>query len=92
MSLSFERPMNPEAANLLRQMIEQGSLPQPIAQDDRQALFDDIPRISQKEMAKLANAAKQPVTVTLNSLDEIKEMSDGTKYRVTNKGWIKIID
>ena len=92
MSLNFEHPINPEAVNLLRQLIEEGSLPRPIAQDDRQALFNDIPRISQKEMAKLANTAKQPVTVTLNKLDDVKELSDGTKYRVTNKGWVKIID
>lgn len=92
MSLNFEHPMNPEAANLLRQLIEQGRLPQPVVQDNRQVLFNDTTRISQKEMAELANAAKQPVTVELNELDEVKELSDGTKYRVTNRGWIKIID
>lgn len=92
MSLNFEHPINPEAANLLRQLVEQGSLPQTVAQDDRQVLFNDIIRISQKKVIKLANAAEQPVTLELNELDDVKELSDGTKYRVTNKGWVKIID
>jgi len=48
------------------------------------------PKLEHKKMGDLARAAKQPVTVELNEEGEIKEMSDGTKYRVTSQGWKKI--
>jgi len=41
-------------------------------------------------MKKIANAAKQPVSIELNDLGEVKTMQDGTKYEVTPNGWKRI--
>ena len=90
MSINFEHPMNSVALEKLRELITDGSLPNPVALDEFRALFNDTLELQQRKMTELANAAKQPVTVELNEIGEIKVMSDGTKYRVTNKGWIKI--
>ena len=90
MSINFEHPMNSVALEKLRELITDGSIPNPVAQDEFRALFNDKLELQQRKMTQLANAAKQPVTVELNEEGDIKEMSDGTKYRVTPKGWIKI--
>lgn len=90
MSMNFNDPMNDEALEMFRQMVDAGDLPQPVAMDDRRALFNDALKMEQKKMGDLARAAKQPITVELNEEGEIKEMSDGTKYRVTSRGWVKI--
>ena len=65
------------------------------AMDERTALFESEMEkmqqvFSQKEMKKLANTAKQPVSVELNELGDIKTMSDGTEYALTSKGWRKL--
>lgn len=90
MSINFNDPMNAEAREMFRQMVDAGDLPQPIAMDERRALFNDALKLEQKKMGDLARAAKQPVTLELNSEGEIKEMSDGTKYKVTPRGWVKV--
>jgi hypothetical protein len=58
--------------------------------DETKILFNDVLKIDQRKMTALANAAKQPVTIEFNEEGEVKEMSDGTKYRVTPNGWVKI--
>lgn len=93
MSINFNDPMNAEAREMFRQMIDAGDLPQPVAMDDRRALFNDTLKLEQKKMKKmgdLARAAKQSVAVELNEEGEIKEMADGTKYKVTPRGWVKV--
>lgn len=90
MSINFNNPMNNKALEKLRELISDGSLPAPVAQDDYRALFNKRLDLQPRKLTELANAAKQPVTVELNEEGEIKEMSDGTKYKVTRKGWIKI--
>ena len=90
MSINFNDPMNSEVMAKLQELFKNGTLPEPVAMDERRALFNDDPRLQQRTMIELANAAKQPVMFELNEEDEIKEMSDGTKYRVTPKGWKKM--
>lgn len=90
MSINFNDPMNSEAMAKLQEFFKDGTLPEPVVMDDRRALFNTKLDLQQRKMTELANAAKQPVMVELNEEGEIKEMSDGTKYRVTPKGWKKI--
>lgn len=85
MSINFQNPPNPEAyARMLKAFGE------PAAKSDREFLFDRIQTIEQREMRELTNVAKQPVTVELHDVGEIKTMSDGSRYEVTAGGWRKL--
>lgn len=57
--------------------------------DDRNALFDAM-MMRQQDMKKIANETNQVVSVELNSPGDIKTMSDGTQYKATPQGWVKI--
>lgn len=85
MSMTFEQPIN--AAT--RAMIEE-AFGKPAAADDKTLLFDRMATIRSVDMSAIANAARQPVTVELHSEGEIKTMADGTRYRATKRGWVKV--
>jgi len=87
MSMHFERPLSEDETKLLRQLVGE-----PVAYDTQNFLFDDLSVVNQKDMSRLANAINQPVTVEINAEGEIKTMRDGTKYRVTPRGWRKIAE
>jgi hypothetical protein len=85
MSLNFHDPMNEQASAFIKKLFE------PTAMDEQQVLLNDLTdKVDQANMKELANLAKQPVTLEINELGEIKEMSDGTKYRLTLQGWRKL--
>ena len=85
MSISFNKPVGPEAISMIKKLFGD-----PVASDAKTFLYDKHLILEQKRMTELANKAKQPVTVELNSEGEIKTMSDGTQYQVTPKGWRKV--
>lgn len=60
------------------------------ALDDKTALINGLVDIKQKDMKEIANTAKQPVSVEMHGDGEIKTLSDGTRYQVTNQGWRKL--
>ena len=84
MSINFDDPMNDEAREFMHKLMGN-----PVAEDDRTALFDKLGQLEQAEMKRLANAAKQPVQVELNSIGDIKEVG-GVKYRCDKDGWKKL--
>jgi len=85
MSINFDEPVGPEAESMIKELFGD-----PVASDAKTFLYDKQIVLAQKRMTELANKAKQPATVELNSEGEIKTMSDGTQYQVTPKGWRKI--
>ena len=88
MSIQFDQPMNEETMQHIRKMFH-GKI---AVVDDRRVLLDDLKEaFNRRQMSDLARTAKQPVTLNLHGRGDIVEMSDGTKYQVTDRGWKKII-
>jgi len=85
MSLNFENPLDIEQQKIVEELLGDSLA----AKDDRTMLFKEMV-IKQKEISRLANELKQPVVVEINGIGDEKTMTDGTKYRCTNKGWIKV--
>lgn len=85
MSVSFEDPVSESVVKKLKDLFGE-----PVVEDSKTFLLDNIKELRQDRMKALANEAKQPVTVALHSVGEIKSLSDGTKYQVTPKGWQKV--
>jgi len=91
MSMNFEDDMNEETRELLKETFGDSIK----AMDSRNVLLESMEgelkkMFSQEEMKKVANTAKQPVSVELNGLGDIKTMSDGTEYALTKQGWRKL--
>ena len=86
MSIHFEKPMNQEALQAIQKLFGD----QIAAIDNRNVLLDNFNQIHQKEMSSIARKAKQPLTLNLNGIGDVVEMSDETKYQVTKNGWRKI--
>jgi len=59
--------------------------------DEKTALINKT-EFTQRGMKELANIAKQPATLEIHNEGDVKTMSDGTQYRVTPTGWVKILD
>ena len=85
MSMTFDRDLNPEAVSMIDEMF--GDSVKVI--DERNVLLDSF-EAGRREMTELANIAKQPVVIEINEPGEIKTMLDGTQYKVTPQGWVKI--
>lgn len=83
--MDFQEPVNPEAYEKIVKHFGE-----PVATDKKTFLFNDMNRIEQRAMKEIANAAKQPATVAVVGEGEIKTFSDGTRYQVTNKGWVRL--
>ena len=85
MSINFQQPPTPESIEMMERMFGK-----PAAKSDRNFLYDKLEAIDRKQMSDLARTAGQPVDVEIHGEGEIKTMSDGTKYRVTPTGWVKV--
>lgn len=85
MSMNFEQDLDPKARALIEEFFGK-----PVAEDNKTLLFDKLKILDSRTMAKIANEAKQPVQIELHGEDEIKTLSDGTRYRVTDRGWVKL--
>ncbi len=85
MSMQFEKPMNEETVEAIKK-----AFGEKIAVMDRKnVLLENLSMISQEKMSAIAKKTKQPVALNLHDNGDIVEMSDGTKYRVTENGWRK---
>lgn len=86
-SINFDEKMDQESFSLLKEMFGE-----PVAKDEKTALYDGLLEMKQKAMRDLARKAKQPVTVCIHSTGETIELSDGTVYEVTTSGgyWKRI--
>jgi len=85
MSINFNNTMNDEARAMLKELFGD----ELVATDEKTALVNTNTFL-QKAMSDLARTAKQPITIDNHSVGEVKEMRDGTKYRATSRGWVKI--
>ena len=85
MSVSFDGPPNKEALAAMRAFF--GS---PAASDEKTFLFNNLPLLEGDQLSKIARHAEQPVTMRIHGNDEIKTLSDGTQYKVTPRGWVKV--
>lgn len=88
MSMNFQDPVNNEALAKIKEVFGD----KVVAHDSKTFLLEKVDALNQQLMKGIANAAKQPATVELNTEGDIKTMSDGTRYRVTPTGWQKIED
>lgn len=85
MSMNFQNPINKEDQDFLKEFF--GDKLEAV--DEKTALIN-TQSFHQSEMKKIANRLNQPVEVELNDVDDIKTMADGTRYKVTPTGWIKL--
>ena len=88
MSINFDEPVSDEVTDELKRMLGD----QVVAQDEKTTLLTQLEDFTllQRRMKKIANMANQPVVVEINDLGDIKTMSDGTRYKVTQAGWRKL--
>lgn len=82
--MQFDKPMNDNARKMIEEMFGPGV---PIDEVTALIKFDYI---DGQKMKKIANTAKQPVTISMVGEGEVKTLSDGSQYQVTNRGWIKL--
>jgi len=85
MSMNFKEDITEEHQSIIKEMFGD----EMVAIDERTALFNSR-LINQQKMKKIANKIQQPVEVELNDLEDIKTMTDGTRYQVTPTGWVKL--
>lgn len=85
MSMTFDQPVNEETKKLIQE-----AFGLPVAEDGRNFLFNNMEAIDQKIMKKIANTAQQPATVAIDGKDTIRTMHDGTQYKVTDRGWVRL--
>ena len=82
--MQFDEPMNDDTRKMIEEMFPGAPL------DERTALINFNNGIDGRQMKAISNTARQPVKVSLVGEGEVKTLSDGTQYQVTNKGWIKL--
>lgn len=85
MSMNFDRPVNEAALAKIKEIFGQ-----PTASDGKTLLFDEMGEIDSRDMKKIANLAKQPAVIEVHGDGDIKELGDGTRYKVTPRGWRKL--
>lgn len=85
MSINFNNVPNDEAIRMMEELFGK-----PVASDGMTNLFDKLPDIEQRMAKAVANAAGQPMTVEMNSIGDIKDMADGSRYQLTEDGWKKM--
>lgn len=84
MSISFDDDMGSEISTRLQRMFDVKAI------DKRVALLNNVQQaLDQTKMKELANAAKQPVTVEVNSIGDRKEVG-GVVYELNDKGWQRL--
>ncbi len=82
--MQFDKPMNDETREMIDKMFGPG-----VPMDDKTALIK-FKSLDGRKMTNVANAAKQPVTVSMVGEGEVKTLADGSQYQVTPRGWIKL--
>ena len=85
MSIQFKRPMDKETTEALEKFLGENIA----VMDDKNVLVENLSEAHQKEMSNIVKTTRQPAAINIHDEDDIVEMSDGTKYQVTKKGWKK---
>lgn len=85
MSIQTPEPMNEEARSMLKEMFGDA-----VAEDKKTILFHDMKGMNNRNMGDVARAAGQVVTAELNEIGDVKELSDGSQYKLETNGWKKI--
>ena len=86
MSIQFEKPMNEETVEAIKK-----AFGEKIAViDGKNVLLEKLTAVYQGKMSAIAKKAKQPATLNIHAEGDIVEMSDGTKYQASPRGWKKI--
>ena len=86
MSMQFDQPMDKKTSKRIKEMFGDNI----VVMDAQNVLLENLSEIHQKQMKVVADTSKQPITMNIHDEDDIVEMTDGTKYQVTPKGWQKI--
>lgn len=85
-SVNSKKPTSNAERSAIKEIIGK-----PVAGDEKTQLFDKLPMMQPKKMGNLARLVNQVITLELNEIGDVKELSDGTKYEATKQGW-KISD
>lgn len=84
MSITFDDPMNPEAKKMLEQMFHIEAM------DEKTALLGKMERaFTRNKLGRLANTARQPVSLEINEIGDRKEVG-GVVYELDEKGWRRL--
>ena len=84
MSVKLSRPMNQDQMQAMSELLE------PVFADESNMLFDRL-EVNSQGFRKAANELGQVIEVELNDIEDIKTMADGSRYRVTDSGWEKLV-
>lgn len=85
MSIQFDKPISDEQQDFVRKMFGDR-----VAAMDSKTVLLGKTQFLQSEMKKLANETRQVVTLEVNGEGDIKTLSDGSRYKVTERGWKRI--
>ena len=86
MGMHFEEPMDEATALEIRKTFEQKIA----VMDAKNVLLEKIGDFEQQQMEDIKYRAVKPVETKLYDENDIVEMTDGTKYKVTPEGWRKV--
>jgi len=84
MSISSPEPMNEETQKKMRE-----AFGEPVSSDEKTALFNNLNE-TEGRFKDFAEQADQELKMQTFEEGDIKTLDDGTQYRVTNGGWVKI--
>ena len=86
MSMNFKDPIDGETQSMIKEMFGEHI----VDMDDKTTLFNRGMDMLQSDFKKIANKSKQVVEVEINDVGDVKKMSDGSEYKCSIDGWIKI--
>lgn len=87
MSMNFKDDIDDHT----RSMIDEFFKDKVVAKDNRQVLFNDL-LLEKKKIEQIEKSAKQDSNAKYDQLGTIKTLSDGSRYKLKNSGWLKISD
>jgi hypothetical protein len=82
MSMQFDNPINKESQSFIAKMLQKDI----VAMDEKTVLLRST-ELLQENMRTVANQTKQPTTVEMHDIGDVKILSDGNRYKVTAEGW-----
>lgn len=83
MSMSFKNALSDEQCQAMEELFNVK------AHDGKEFLLDDSV-FDSKKGGDVARMTGQIAELELNNKGDVKELSDGSKYEATEKGWVKI--
>ncbi len=83
MSINFQDVITEEQSEALQEMFN-------VEAHDRKTFLVNETEFEQKKLSKVARMTNQIAQLELNTSGEIKELSDGSKYKLEKTGWKKL--